>query len=78
MTISETLQATSVEQPTLSIRTLNRKQSCNMMHRVAELISDNFFSEGSQASLVQDNLKTDCLFLLPSGHQVRIMVTINE
>ena len=78
MTISENIQATSQEQPSLKIKPLDCEQSRTLMHQVTKLISENLFSEGSLASLLQDSLITDCLFLLPSGNQVRIMVTTNN
>lgn len=70
--------ATCQEQPSLRMKSLNKQQSVEMMQQVADLISFNFFDEGSQASLVQDGYKTDCLFMLPSGNTVRIMVKIKE
>lgn len=78
MTITENIQATSQEQPSLKVKTLDCEQSRTMMHQVINLISENLFTDGSLASLFQDSLITDCLFLLPSGNQVRIMVTTNN
>lgn len=70
-------QATS-RQPSLRMKSLTRKQSQEMMQKVADLISREFFDEGSQASLVQDDYKTDCVFMLPSGSMVRILVQMKE
>ena len=69
---------TCQEQPSLRMRTLSKEQSEEMIRNVADEIGKTFFAEGSQASLVQDGYKTDCLFMLPSGNTVRIMVKINE
>ena len=73
-----TSQQATCQQPSLRMKSLNRKQSQEMMRNVADLISQNFFDEGSQASLVQDEYKTDCVFMLPGGNVVRILVQRKE
>ena len=72
------LQQATCQQPSLRMKSLTRKQSQEMMRNVADLISQNFFDEGSQASLLQDDYKTDCVFMLPSGDLVRILVQRKE
>ena len=49
-----------------------------MMGIVADLMSHNFYDEGSQHSLVQDDYRTDCVFMLPNGNMVRILVQMKE
>ena len=73
-----TSQQATCQQPSLRMKSLTKKQSQEMMQKVADLISHNFFDEGSQASMVQDEYKTDCVFMLPSGNLVRILVQRKE
>ena len=73
-----TSQQATCQQPSLWMKSLTKEQSQEMMQKVADLISHNFFDEGSQASMVQDEYKTDCVFMLPSGDLVRILVQRKE
>ena len=72
------LQQATCQQPSLRMKSLTKKQSQEMMQKVADLISRNFFDEGSQASLLQDDYRTDCVFMLPNGNMVRILVQMKE
>ncbi len=73
-----TSQQATCQQPSLRMKSLTKKQSQEMMQKVADLISHNFFDEGSQASMVQDDYRTDCVFMLPNGNMVRILVQMKE
>ena len=73
-----TSQQATCRQPCLRMKSLTRKQSQEMMRNVADLISQNFFDEGSQASLLQDDYRTDRVFMLPNGNMVRILVQMKD
>ena len=61
--------------PFIGIRCLDKKQAKQFLHSVADVINENL-DDSCQASTIQNEQRTDCLFQYANGARVRILIEL--